>query len=454
MKILENLISEREELTTTMQDICTRAADEQRDLTDEELANVEDCQERAETLDTRIKQLRTVKDGNLEAAKMAAEVAAMGSGEAPQNRAVITDAVHVTNEPLTYEERSEHSFFGDMYKAQVLNDPTAQVRQQRHMQEMDIEHRDSSSSNFAGLVIPNYLTSLATPLARAGSPTIQNSRRLNLPPSGLTVNVSRITTGTTVAAQSAENAALSESTPDDTLLTVNVNSYGGFTDISRQAIDRGTGVDEIVVQDLALAYATSVNGDCINGSGSSGTHLGILNTSGVGDIDIDDGSPTAGETFQQIVKAIGTVNAAHYLPPDVIIMAPRRWAYISGGIDTTGRPLVNPAGNNPTDPVAVGSAAGYGAVVGNIAGVDVVTDAGIPVNLGAGSNEDRIIVTRRDNLLYWSDGNDAPAVVRYDSVGANTLTIRMVGFGYSAWTAGRNPSAVAVIQGTLLAATL
>ena len=309
MKILENLINEREELTTTMQDICTRAADEQRDLTEEELANVEDCQERAETLDTSIKQLRTVKDGNLEAAKMAAEVAAMGSDEAPQNRAVITDAVHVTNEPLTYEERSEHSFFADMYKAQVLNDPTAQVRQQRHMQEMDIEHRDSSSSNFAGLVVPNYLTNLPAPLASAGSPNIQNSRRLNLPPSGLTVNVSRITTGTTVAAQSAENAALSESTPDDTLLTVNVNSYGGFTDISRQAIDRGTGVDEIVVQDLALAYATSVNGDCIAGSGSSGTHLGILNTSGIGDIDIDDASPTAGETFQQIVKAIGTVNA-------------------------------------------------------------------------------------------------------------------------------------------------
>lgn len=454
MKILENLINEREELTTTMQDICTRAADDQRDLTDEELANVEDCQERAETLDTRIKQLRTVKDGNLEAAKMAAEVAAMGANEAPQNRAVVTDAVHVTNEPLTYEQRNENSFFSDMYKAQVLNDPTAQVRQQRHMQEMEIEHRDSSSSNFAGLVIPAYLSDLAAPLARAGSPTIQNSRRIPLGPSGLTVNISRITTGTSVAAQSAENAALSNTDPDDTLLTVNVNSYGGFTDISRQSIDRGTGVDEIVVQDLALAYATSVNGDCINGSGSSGTHLGILNTSGIGDIDIDDASPTAGETFQQIVKAIGTVNAAHFLPPDIILMAPRRWAYISGGLDTTNRPLTNVIGNSPSNPVAVGSAAGYGSVVGNIAGVDVVTDAGIPVNLGAGTNEDRIIVTRRDNLIYWSDGNDAPAVVRYDSVGANTLTIRMVGFGYSAWTAGRNPNAVAVIQGTLLAATL
>jgi len=242
--------------------------------------------------------------------------------------------------------------------------------------------------------------------------------------------------------------------PDDTLLSIPVNSYGGFADISRQAVDRGTGVDEIVVQDLALAYATSVNGDCINGSGSSGTHLGILNTSGIGDVDKDDASPTAGETFQQIVKAIGTVNAAFYLPPDVILMAPRRWAYISGGIDTTGRPLVNPVGNNPTDPVAVGSAAGYGSVVGNIAGVDVVTDAGIPVNLGAGTNEDRVIITRRDQLLYWSDGNDAPAVVRYDSVLANTLTIRMVGFGYSAWTAGRNPAATCVVQGTLLAATL
>ena len=451
MKLLDTLIEERAEVAETQHELVTRAADESRDLTETEDQNLKDLQERASELDVRIAELREIKESNMEAARMKAEVAAMG--DTTEERAAVGQVV-VTDEPLTYRQHGEHNFFQDMYRAQVLSDPAAQARQTRHMQEMEIEYRDSSSSNFAGLVVPQYLVNEAAALARAGSPVLQNSRRLNLPADGLTVNISRITTGTSIAAQSAENAALTESSPDDTLLTVNVNSYGGFADISRQAIDRGSGVDSIIIADMALAYATAVDADVINGSGSSGTHLGILNVSGINDVDEDDASPTAAETFQAIIKGISEVNSNYYLPPDVIFMHPRRWAYISGGLDGNSRPLVNPQGNNPTDPVAVGSAAGYGSVVGNIAGVDVVTDANIPTNLGAGTNEDRVIITRRDNLLYWSDGNDAPTIVRYDSVGANSLTIRMVAFGYSAFTAGRYPAAVTACQGTLFAATL
>ena len=127
---------------------------------------------------------------------------------------------------------------------------------------------------------------------------------------------------------------------------------------------------------------------------------------------------------------------------------------MAGALDGNSRPLVNPMGNNPTDPAAVGSAAGYGAVVGNIAGVNVITDAGIPTNLGTGTNEDRVVVARRSDLLLWEQGSGSPAVARFDSVGSASLTVKIVAFGYSAFTAGRYPTGVSVIQGTLLAATL
>ena len=93
-------------------------------------------------------------------------------------------------------------------------------------------------------------------------------------------------------------------------------------------------------------------------------------------------------------------------------------------------------------------------VVGNIAGVPVVTDAGIPTNLGAGTDEDRVVVARRSDLLLWETGTGAPAVARFDSVGSGSLTIKIVAFGYSAFTAGRYPTGVAVCQGTLFNATL
>ena len=447
MKLLDQLVEERAEISEAQEGIVVRAADEARDLSESEDTNLKDLATRATALDERITELRDVQVANLEAAKLRAEVA---STDDTEERA--TGRVTVTSEPLTYSERSDHSFFGDMYKAQVLSDPAAQQRMARHQSEMEV--RDVGSSAFAGLVVPQYLTALAADLARAGRPTANICTQLPLPSDGLTINVSRVTTGTSAAAQATENSAVSETDIDDTLLTVNVRTYAGQSDLSRQAIERGSGIEQLVMSDLALAYSTSLNSDIINGAGTSGTHLGILNTTGIGDVDEDDASPTGAETFVQIVKAIGQVNENRYLPADIIIMHPRRWAYLAGALDGNSRPLVNPMGNNPTDPAAVGSAAGYGAVVGNVAGVNVITDAGIPTNLGAGTNEDRIIVARRSDLLLWEQGSGSPAVARFDSVGSASLTVKIVAFGYSAFSAGRFPTGISVIQGTLLAATL
>ena len=380
---------------------------------------------------------------------MRAEVAAT---DEPEQAA--TGRVEVRDEPLTYSDKSEHSFFTDMYRSQVLADPTAQARIQRHQAEMAIEQRASTSSDAAGLVVPAYLTAEAAELARAGRPTANVCTRLPLGASGNTINISRMTTGTSVAAQASEASAVSSTDFSDTLLTVNVRTYAGQSDMSRQVLERGTGVESLIMSDLALAYATSLNSDIIDGAGTSGTHLGILGTTGIGSITANDASPTGAETWQQVIKAIGTVNENRYLPPDIIVMHPRRWAYLAGSLDSNNRPLVNPAGNFPTDPAAVGSAAGYGGVVGNIAGVPVVTDAGIPVDKGPGDDEDRIIVARRSDLLLWESAGAAPTVARFDSVGSASLTIKLVAYGYSAFTAGRYPTGVAVIDGTLLNATL
>ena len=153
MKLLDTLIEERAEVAETQHELVTRASDESRDLTETEDQNLKDLQERASELDVRIAELREIKESNMEAARMKAEVAAMG--DTTEERAAVGQVV-VTDEPLTYREHGEHNFFQDMYRAQVLSDPAAQARQTRHMQEMEIEYRDSSSSNFAGLVVPQY----------------------------------------------------------------------------------------------------------------------------------------------------------------------------------------------------------------------------------------------------------------------------------------------------------
>jgi len=451
MRLLDNLISERSEISEAVETILNRAADEARDLNENEDTNLADLHKRAQELDNRISDLREIQVGNLAAAKLRAEVAATDDTE--EREAPAVNRVEVKAEPLTYQDNSPHSFFRDSYNAEFLGDTGAQSRLSRHSDEMRVEYRDSGSANFAGLVVPQYLTGLAAPFLRAGRNTMDVANAIPLPDSGLTVNISRITTGSSVAAQNGDNGAVTEASPDDTLLTVNVRTYAGMVDISRQALERGTGIDTLLSADLVSAYNSAVNADVINGAGTSGTHLGILNTSGIGDVDVDDASPTAYETFQKIVKAIGTVTAARYVEPDVIIMHPRRWAYISGGLDSSNRPLAGVTAATSRNVIALGNPGAYGTAAGEIAGVPVVVDAGIPVNLGAGTNEDAIIVANRADLVLMEQAN-SPLMLRYESVGSGTLTVRMVVYGPSAFTAGRYPGGICKIQGTLLSATL
>jgi hypothetical protein len=97
------------------------------------------------------------------------------------------------------------------------------------------------------------------PAVAALRPFADQCNHHDLPPDGMTVNISRITTATSVAVQASENTAVSETNIDDTLLTENVQTAAGQQTLSRQAIDRGTGVEEIVMDDLFRRYATTLD---------------------------------------------------------------------------------------------------------------------------------------------------------------------------------------------------
>ena len=97
MKLLDTLVDERADISEAQTGLVTRAAEEERDLTETEDASLKDLATRAEELDTRIAELRAVQVSNLEAAKLRAEVNATDDSEI---RAV--GNVTVINEPLTY----------------------------------------------------------------------------------------------------------------------------------------------------------------------------------------------------------------------------------------------------------------------------------------------------------------------------------------------------------------
>ena len=444
MKLLDQLVDERAEIGTAMAAVCDVAAEETRDLSETEEQNLSDLHARADKLDTRITELRDIQLANAEAATMRAAITPT------QDDAEKATEVRVGAEPLTYSEKSGTSFFRDLYASQIHHDVSAQGRIARHSSEMDVEYRDSSTASFAGLVVPQYLTQLAAELARAGRPFANLCTQLPLPSDGMTINISRVTTGSTAAVQATENSAVSEQDLDDTLLTVDIRTVAAQQDVSRQALDRGTGVDAIIMADLSSAIATALDLGCLYGDGTSGALLGLNNITGKNDVVYTDGSPTVAEFYPKLLDAIQQINSNRFAGPDLIVMHPRRAAWLQAAVADS-RPLVLPEVNVPQNAMGVGPTSGYGSFGLQVAGIPVVVDANVKTDTGAGSNEDSVFVVRRaDMLLFESAG--APSMVRMDQTLGGQLTVKIVAFQYAAAVFGRYPAAISQVMGTGLVA--
>jgi len=447
MKLLDQLVEERAEISEAQTGLVQRAADEERDLTETEDTNLKELATRAEQLDTRVEELRSVQVANLEAAKLRAEVQATDDAEI---RAI--GNVVVTNEPNTYaEENRSVSFFQDLYNSQFNGDIDASDRIRRHRQEMAVEHRDGTTANYAGLVVPQYLTDLAAELARAGRPFADQCTSLPLPDSGLTINISRVTTGSSAAAQASENAGVSETDIDDTLLTADVRTIASGQQVSRQAVERGTGIDALIAADMMGAVATVLEDQVLHGSGSSGNMLGLSNISGTNAITWTDGSPTAAECYSKVVDGIQQINSNRFAGADLIVMHPRRLAWFQAETDSSGRPLVVPTQNVPQNALGTGPVAGYGITGASIAGIPVVTSGKITTTSGSGGNEDMIFIVRRGDMLLFENAGQ-PAMVRMDQTAGLNLTVTLVAYQYACFIGGRYPASISKISGTGLVA--
>ena len=221
---LSKLTEQRSAKTSLIDATLGRAADEDRDITEIELANIQALKLEVEKLDERISQIADIETRNAAHAEIVAKV----DGDKPVET---RGGYRVTSEERTYHERSANDFMADAIAAEFGGSYEARERITRYQNEVRLEKRDSGSSNFAGLVIPQYLVDQFAPLRRAGRPVLDISTNNALPAQGMTVNIGRLTTGITSYVQASENTAPTESSPDDTLLTVNVNTVASMFDI-------------------------------------------------------------------------------------------------------------------------------------------------------------------------------------------------------------------------------
>ena len=345
-------------------------------------------------------------------------------------------------EPVYRPDVAGLSFFRDVINDR--QDPEAQDRLRRHQRatlDRLAETRDVTTADpgAIGFVPPIYLGEQWAELPRASRPFVDVLPKMPLPDAGMTLSVPRVTTGTTVAVQTAENAAVSETDIDTESLSVPVRTIAGQNDVSppgARADVPGPGLHHL--PGPAADYDEQLDTQCLAGTGASGQHLGIRAVSSINTVAYTDATPTGPELLPKLYDAIQKIASTRFRNADTIVMHPRRAAWLSKELSAT-FPLFQQGRLTP----AIGQQ--QGGFVQSFGGLRVVLDANITTEFGASP------LMRTDHLVHRPDLDpDGGAVAGrvFDDVLSGTLQVRLQVVGFSAFISARQPKAITKLSGT------
>jgi HK97 family phage major capsid protein len=374
-------------------------------------------------------------------------------------RATREQRVKVGKEERTYHpgnDRRGAQFLRDVSRQFLYNDVGANARLSQHMAEERVERADqfmetraAGTGAFTGLVVPQYLTDLKAPAVAALRPFANICNHHDLPADGMSVNISRITTATSAALQASENSAVSETNIDDTLLTENVQTVAGQQTLSRQAIDRGTGIEETVLDDLFRRYATTLDSTLIN-QATTGLSAVATSTAFTTATPAFMSATAADSLYGKLLSAASGVEAAllAYGSPTHVVMHSRRWWWIQSKVAAVW-PGVSQPGGIPTQAGGLNVGAGYdqGSRGTLPNGLTVIVDNNVSTILGTGTNEDEIYVVPASECHLWEDPS-APVFIRAEQPAAASLGVLLVLYGYMAYSLRRYSNGMAKVNGT------
>lgn len=263
-----------------------------------------------------------------------------------------------------------------------------------------------------------------------------------------TINLPRLATGTAVAEQVTQNTAVQNTDASTNSIAANVATIAGQQVISLQLLEQtpaGINMDDILLADLTADYATKLDVFVINNNATG--KIGLLNVVGANSGVFTQAAPTTvAKIYPRVADVIQQISTQRFMPPQKIFMHPKRWAWFLAALDSQSRPLVVPSTQYPLNALAVDdstvSAEGF---VGWLQGLPVYQDPNIPLNLGAGTNEDRIIIARTDDIILFEG---SPRAEAFREPLAAQLSVLLRFYNYVALHASRYPKSISIISGT------
>ena len=199
-------------------------------------------------------------------------------------------------------------------------------------------------------------------LINSGRPTLNAFSVSALPATGLTIEYAKVNTNTiAIGKQTTENTALSTGDVALSTVSVSVSTYGGYTNISKQAIERSTvNYLDVAFQAMSLAYAKKMNVDFI------AVLAGLTWTGKTFDLS----ALTAAAVMGGIADGAAYIYNATGLSPQFIVAGTTAYKRLVSIVDTAGRPVVSQVGDGSN---TIGGSNIPG-LTGSILGLPIVVD--------------------------------------------------------------------------------
>jgi hypothetical protein len=186
---------------------------------------------------------------------------------------------------------------------------------------------------------------------------------------------------------------------------------------------------------MIAAVDAQIDADMISADGTAGTVTGIRSTANITTGTYTDASPTTAELWPIVEGTIRACEIGMGGAP-LLVMSPKRLSWLRQ------RAIAEPVNAFDFDTPTI-----TGATTRVLGSVNIVCDPNIPTTLGAGTNEDVLVVVRSSDVLDLFVG---PPRVQFGDIDGLEVYINV--WKQVAFTAGRLPAALGVVGGTGLVA--
>jgi hypothetical protein len=393
---LTSLVTQYNDLRSSITATRARATNESRDLNDVERTTLADMSTRAKSLHEQIIAVGDEETRDAAVTALAGQIAGAGGGAL--NGAIDPVTGKATGGAQTRQRDPGHyrsikdggkaSFFGDIYRAHD-GDQAARQRLDEHTRSID------TAGEGAGVIPPKWMTELYDDLPRQGRALANAVRNIPLGDDPRPMSLPRQTAGATTggAPITVDQAEVTNSTPntsftdawDSAVTTVTPLATTGGQIVTRQLLDMSNpSIDLLIFGDLVEAYNDAVEAKVAAAIASLGSALFALE--GITPV-------TDADHYNRVaIQAAMQVRQNRKRPPTIYAMSNIRYGEVLGLVDTTGRPLVPApqAGQQFVNVAGVGSVA----VDGFWHGLGIVATAGF-------SDDDRFWAVRSQDIILF-----------------------------------------------------